>query len=440
MKKTNARSGPFSQEETLFPGLSVRFDQPDTSSDGGLLLISQIDRRVGLTRRLASCLGDLRRGMSVRYELETMLRQRVYGIALGYEDCIDFDDLRLDEAFKLTVGAVPAPQPTLSRFENARSRSELWAMSETFVELFIRRRRGKAPRRIVLDFDATDDPAHGQQEFEFFHGYCGRHCFLPLLAFAAADDGPAELVAAILRPGNIHAGRGAAGLLKRLARRLRKTFPHSEIVFRADAGFALPEVYEVCESENLRYLISLARNSRLEAMAEPHLEEVRRKAESAGFARSFHDLSYAAKTWSCERRVVLKAERLVDKDNPRFVLTDLPGEPEELYRRYCLRGDIENRIKELKLDCFSGRTSCHSFRANCFRLLLHAAAYVLLSLLKESLEGTELARASVGTVRLKLLKVAARIVRTTRRTWVHLPRSCPAQRLWRALLPATAFG
>lgn len=376
----------------------------------------------------------------MRYQLETMLRQRVFGIALGYEDCIDFDDLRFDEAFKLTVGADPAPQPTLSRFENARSRRELWEMSEVLVELFVRGHRGKAPKSIVIDFDATDDPAHGQQEFEFFHGYYGRHCFLPLLAFASADDGPAELVAAILRPGNVHAGHGAAALLKRLAKRLRDVFPHTEIVFRADAGFALPEVYEVCESQDLRYLISIARNSRLEEMAKPHLEEVRRKAESAGFAKSFHDLTYAAKTWSHERKVVLKAERLVDKDNPRFVLTDLEGEPEDLYRRYCLRGDIENRIKEVKLDCFSGRTSCHSFRANCFRLLLHAAAYVLLSLLKEALAGTELARATVGSIRLKILKVAARIVRTTRKIWVHLPRSCPVQQLWRGLLPATAFG
>ena len=399
-----------------------------------------VDERIGLTARLAGCLQDSRRGKSVDYQLRTMLVQRIYGIAMGYEDCVDFDWLKDDEAFQVALDARPAPQWTLSRFENARTRKELWAMSEVFIDLFIESHREAPPKRITLDLDATDDPAHGQQEFEFYHGYYDCHCFLPLLAFAKADDGPNELVAALLRPGNVHAGRGSAALLKRLIGRLRSAFPAAEILFRADAGFALPAVYEVCESSGALYLISLARNSRLAGLAEPHVNVVRLKAEEeSGFAKQFFELSYAAKSWDHKRRVVLKAERLEDKDNPRFVVTNLDGDPEDLYKLYCQRGDIENRIKELKLDCFSGRTSCHAFRANFFRLLLHAAAFWLLSRLKGTLAGTSLAHCTVGTIRLKLLKIAARIVRTTRRIWVRLPRSCPVQDIWRLLMPDAAF-
>jgi Transposase DDE domain group 1 len=422
--------------KTKLGRITLQFDQPDTSSDGGLLLLKRIDEQTGLTARLGECMEDSRRSKSVDYSLTTMLSQRVYGIAMGYEDCVDFDWLKEDEAFKVCLGAQPAPQSTLSRFENARTRKELWAMSQVMLDLFIERFQDRPPKRITLDFDATDDPAHGQQEFEFYHGYYDCHCFLPLLAFASADEGPSELVAAILRPGNVHAGHGSAGLLFRLIERLRSAFPGVEILFRGDAGFALPAVYKVCESWDAFYLISLARNSRLAGLAEPHVKVVRLKAQDeSGFAKQFFELSYAAKSWDHERRIVLKAERLQDKDNPRFVVTNMEGEPEDLYKLYCQRGDIENRIKELKLDCFSGRTSCHAFRANFFRLLLHAAAFWLLCRLKQALAQTEFATSTIGTIRLKILKIAARIARTTRRIWIKLPRSCPVQALWKLLMP-----
>jgi hypothetical protein len=364
-----------------------------------------------------------------------MLVQRIYGICQGWEDCNDFDRLCKDPMFELALGEAPAAQPTLSRFETARSRRELHAMSLALVDLFIENHRAHSPRRIVIDMDATDDPAHGQQQFEFFHGYYGHHCFLPLFVFCSVDGQDEELVGAILRPGNSHAGRRSAAILVRLVEMLRGAFPHVEILFRADAGFALPEVYETCEDKSIDYLISLPRNERLIEMAAPLMAESRvRHAEEGQKSRHFGELTYAAKTWPKERRVIVKAEVMAQGENPRFVVTNMAGDPEALYDEYCRRGDCENRIKELKLDLFSGRTSCHKFTANCFRLLLHAAAFVLLSALRRMLSGTGLARATMGQIRLKLLKIAAQVQTSTRRVLVRMPRGHPHADLLARLL------
>lgn len=412
----------------------IQFDLPSASSDGGLVVLKKADEEIGLTKRLAACLRERRKG-GLLHSKSKMLAQRVYGICHGWEDCNDFDVLKEDSLFQLALDGKPAAQPTLCRFENGVGRRELYRLGLSFAEFFIDRHRAKPPKRIVIDFDATDDPAHGQQELEFYHGFYGHHCFLPLLAFCSVDGQDEELVGAILRPGNVHAGRRSAAVLRRLARMLKKAFPEVELVFRADAGFALPEVYETCEKLGISYLISLAKNSRLLEMAEPFMADSRAHQEKTREkSRHFGEILYAAGTWTKERRVIVKAEVMEKGGNPRFVVTDMTGEPKALYDEYCLRGDCENRIKELKLDLSSGRTSCHRFAANSFRLLLHAAAFVLLSAVRRMLKGTPLARATMGQIRLKILKIAALVQASTRRTLIRLPRDHPHADLIQALL------
>lgn len=420
--------------KTVQRRVEIQFDAPYLSSDGGLLVLKKLDAGLGLTARMSACISDPRKGDPTHTVLK-MLRQRVYGICQGWEDCNDFDRLSSDPLYKQTLEAELASQPTLSRLENSVTYKDLLRLSLELVHQFVDAHRGSPPAQIVIDMDATEDPAHGQQEFEFYHGYYGKHCFLPLLVFCSVDGGDEELVGAILRPGNSHAGKRSASILRRLVLILRKAFPGVRILFRGDAGFALPEMYECCEELGISYLISLARNSKLESLAEPFMQAARAgRGQSKQSFREFGETLYAAKAWTLGRRVIVKAESMEKGDNPRFVVTNLEGDPQTLYERYCKRGDCENRIKELKLDLLSGRTSCHKFTANCFRLLLHALSFVLLSALRRMLEGTVLAKATMGQIRLKILKVAALIQTSTRRVLVRLPRDHPHVDLLRELL------
>jgi hypothetical protein len=420
----------------------ARFDGGRLSSDGGLVWLREVDAELGVCAGLAAGIAERRDRRKVKQSIEDLVRQRVFGICCGYEDCNDAETLREDPLLKVALGRAPesgralASQPTLSRLENAVTRSDLVRMARAMVELFVARHRGAAPERIVLDADATDDPTHGQQELEFYHGYYGRHCYLPLLLFASADGGGEELVAVVLRPGNRHAGHWVAALLERVVERLRAAFPETELVFRGDAGMALPKVYDYCEEAGVEYLISLPKNSRLLAMASETIGEAQTAfAETGEKVRRFGEFVYAAETWRQERRVIVKAEVMAQGENPRFVVTNLsPPDPEAIYEFYIDRGEIENRIKELKNDLFSGRTSCHRFLANQFRLLLHGAAFLLMQGLRRLLAGTELARAQAGTLRVKLLKVAAQVRETTRRIWIHLPTCYPYQGAWAHLL------
>jgi hypothetical protein len=422
--------------------ISASFDGGSLSSDGGLLLLRQVDRKLGLTKRLADCIRDGRDQSKIGLSIAEMVCQRVFGIAAGYEDCNDHDSLRSDPMLKLATDRAPvsgddlASQPTLSRLENSISSTQLMRMEEVLLDGFVAGHLRKRVRRLVIDADATDDPAHGQQEFEFFHGFYDCHCFLPLLVYVTADDGEQELVASVLRPGNVHAGHKLVSVLKRVVARLKFEFPNAEVVFRGDAGMALPGVYDFCEDAGVHYLISLARNSRLLELGEEHLREARAiYEETAEKVRHFGEFMYAADSWRVQRRVVMKAE-VVDKgENPRFVVTNIEGmSAEQIYEFYCDRGDVENRIKELKDDLASGRTSCHRFLANQFRLILHAAAFVLLQGLRKLLTGTELANAQASTLRTRLLKVGVRVRETTRRIWLMLPTSYPAKELWMCVM------
>jgi hypothetical protein len=422
----------------------VRADGGALTSDGGALLLRQLDDRLGLTRRLAGCLADRREPAKVRHHLLALLRQRIYQIACGYEDCNDADHLRADPALKLAVGRAPsepdlASQPTLSRLENAVGWRDCWRISEVLLGCYLQQHRNLPPRRIVLDVDATDDETHGHQQLAFFHGYYDEHCYLPLLVFAQAEgEGEQELIAALLRPGNVHGGHRAMALIKAMVKRLREAFPDCSIELRADSALALPEVYEGCEKIGLPYTISLPKNERLKDAAEAWMREAEAiHAETGERVQVFGEFPHAAHTWSHERRVICKAEVMNQGENPRFVVTSRRDlKPKALYRFYCQRGDPENRIKELKLDLKADRLSCHRFWANQFRLLLHAAAYMLLQAMRKLLAGTDLARAQVSTLRLWLLKVGARVRESVRRVLVQLPSAYPWFELWQRLARA----
>lgn len=319
--------------KTTVKPLKFRFDLESTTSDGGLLVLEKLDRRMGLTKRMASCILDSRR-RDVSHSCEKLLRQRVYGMCLGWEDCNDFDTLSSDPFYSLALGSKPASQPTLSRFENQVDRKDLYRLSLELVKVFIDSHKMSPPRQIVIDMDATDDPTHGQQQLEFYHGYYRKHCFLPLLVFCSVDGQCEELVAAVLRPGNVHAGKRSATILRRLVVALRKAFPSTKIVFRADGGFALPEVYETCEELKISYLISFPKNSRLLNLAAPYMKKAIAMRDATGLkARHFGAVLYAADSWGHSRRVIVKAEAMEKGENPRFVVTNLKGDPPRSLRR-----------------------------------------------------------------------------------------------------------
>ena len=422
--------------------LVVANDGGAITSDAGVLLLREVDGRVGLTRRLADCLTDLRAPGKVDHPLREMLAQRVFQIAQGYEDCTDADFLRQDPAFKVAVGRAPAvgdmsSQSTLTRLENAVTWEECYRLSEALLAFYLERHRAHPPSHLIIDVDTTDDLTHGQQQYALFNTHYGGHCFLPLLIFAQhVRGGPQYLLAAVLRPGKAPTGRSSMSLLKRVITRLRGAFPKCRIEVRADGGFAAPEVYAGCRALKVGFTIGLPKNTRLSELGAPLLEEAKALCAQTGeTVRLYGEIPYQARTWSAPQRVVVKAEVTSQGPNPRYVTTSRSDRPKHLYQFYCQRGDSENRIKELKEDLHADRLSCHRFQANKFRLLLHAAAYVLLQVVQDSLASSELARAQVKTLRLKLLKVGARITQSVRRIAVSLSSAYPYMRFWSRLVP-----
>ena len=412
------------------------FDGGRLTSDAGGLLLRQVDRRIGLTAALAACISDPRDPAKITHELRTLLAQRIFGIALGYEDLNDHQTLRDDPLLAVLTDQRPDPDSplgspaTLCRLENGVTRASLGRMSEVLVEQFIASYR-RPPRHIVLDFDATDDPVHGKQERRFFHGYYDGYCFLPLYVFCGE-----RLLCASLRPSNIDAAKHSRAILKLLVRRLRQTWPRTRIILRADSGFCRWKTLRFCEKNDIGYVVGITRNKVLERLADPFMQAAEERFANTGAKqRHFHEVRYAAKTWDTQRRVIVKAERLVQGPNCRFVVTNLDDEPQRIYDGlYTARGDMENRIKEQQLGLFADRTSCRKFLANQFRLLLASAAYVLIEHLRRvGLRDTELAKAQVTTIRLKLFKVAARVVTSVRRVVFHLSSSYPYQQLFRRL-------
>ena len=374
----------------------------------------------------------------------SLLKERVFQIACGYEDQNDSDFLRSDPLLKLVCGALPesgedlASQPTICRMENAVSARDCYQMARALAELYIAS-RGKdgAPEKIVLDFDATDDPTDGDQEESYYHGYFREHIYHPLLVF---DGDTGQLISALLRAGNTHASRSTVAILKRLVGLLRSAWPSVEVELRADAGLAVPAVYDYCEAEGIRYTIALITNSRLEEMASSLLEQAERRYEQEGGrkVRLLSEGHYRAGSWQIERRVIYKAAVMEEGTNTRFVVTNKPEEPDELYANYTERGETENRIKDLKVALKADRLSCHRFWANQFRLLLHAAAYWLMDTLRRKLVDVGIKRMQLDTLRLKLVKIGGRVRELLTKVRIHLASGHPGQYLWHAL--SRAFG
>lgn len=431
----------------------ARFDQPHASSDGGAVLLKLADDRLGLTWRLASTLRDRRQPSKVLHPLRDLLRQRVFGIAGGYADGNDAARLADDPIYKLVLerdpltGAALGSQPTLSRFENAVGRADLYRLGRAVADtalLYHRERLGPDVRRITIDLDATDDPTHGQQELAFFNGYYDTWCYLPLIATVAFDAEPMQhVVAAVLRPGTGAPTRGVRGLLRRLFSTLRTLFPDARLRVRADAGFAEAKLLAFLDAAGVEYVLGLAGNTRLDKRVRRLLGRARMQARTTGeTATLYGETRYAARRWSRKRRIIMKAEVLCypgrsAKDNPRFLVTNLPHRPATVYTRlYCGRGDMENRLKELQHGVAMDRTSCSRFVANQFRLLLSVAAYVLLQTLQVAARGTALAGAQVATLRERVLKLAVWVERSVRRIVLHLPQAFPWQHEWQRLAQA----
>ncbi|EWH03931.1 hypothetical protein Q427_00720 [Halomonas sp. BC04] len=410
--------------------ITASFDGGEITSEGGALLLRQLDREMGLTRAIARRLDDARVSHRCQHRAETMLRQRVFGLALGYEDLNDHHALRRDIALQTAVDtdSVLASQSTLCRFEQQASRQWAVAIQEEIVEQFIRSFRRPPKKRLILDFDATDDPVHGEQLSRHFSGFYDGYCFLPLYVFCGQ-----QLLVSYLRPANRDAAHHAGAILALLVRRLRQAWPEVKLVFRGDSGFCRPLILAWCERHGVEYIVGLATNSRLEKLSlDIRYESAIRWDAERTKQRHFGRIDYAAHSWKRPRRkVVVKAETSHRGFNTRYVVTNLHGSPKWLYdHRYCPRGDMENRIKEQQW-LFSDRTSCHEWWPNQYRLLLAGLAYLLLERLRRVyLKRTAYATAQVTTLRLKLLKIGAVAIRNTRRVRLMLSSHYPDQDLF----------
>lgn len=445
---TECNQNQFSFAAHFSKAVVAEFSEERLTTDGGALLLREVDRRIGLLTRVAGCFTDGRSQPRIEHELTEMLGQRIYALALGYEDLNDHEQLRNDPLLTLLSGKRATGQPlagksTLNRMELVPAEDQqphryhkigysTEQLDRLLVDIFLESRT-RAPRRIVLDLDVTDIPLHGKQESRFFHGYYRNYCYLPLYIFC--DD---HLLCARVRGANQDASAGSLTEVERMVKQIRQRWPKVRIVLRADSGFCREALMVWCENNRVDYVFGLARNPRLERAIGKSLHQAQQQQQRTGQpARVFQELSYRTKkTWSCQRRVVAKAEHLEKGKNPRFVVTSLKARDwpaRQLYEKlYCARGEMENRIKE-QLSLFSDRLSTATLRANQLRLYFSSLAYVLLHALRRlGLQATEWAQAQVGTIRLRLLKIAAHIRITARRIHIRYTSAYP----WKSIFAA----
>ena len=444
---TECKQSSFGFQDCGSREIVARFDGGTISSDGGAVLLRQTDQRLDLLPRLARCFLDGRDPERVQHSVQEMISQRVYGLALGYEDINDHEQLRSDPLFSVLAGREELEKPlagksTLNRLElgdgteDRYKKITFWkqGIDELLVEVFIESQE-RTPEQIVLDVDTTDLPLHGQQEGRFFHGYYDSYCYLPLFIFCGE-----HVLCARLRQSNHDAYAGSLVEIQRIVRQIRAAWPEVKIILRGDCGFCRNELMSWCEGKGVEYVLGLARNQRLRRIIGGEMWEAAEQWKASGRpARVFSEFSYRAKKtkkggWDRERRVVAKAEHLEGKENPRFIVTSLSNEPwtaQALYEElYCARGDMENRIKE-QLSLFADRVSAETMRANQLRLYFSVMAYVLMSGLRRlGLKATELAQAQVSTIRTKLLKIGARVRVTVRKVWISMASSYPWQGLY----------
>jgi hypothetical protein len=441
-----------SEDSPFLPGLSavegksveVAFAGGLQSSDGGVLLLREVERRLGIAERLAACIPDRRDPDSIKHTIADMLRFRMFAIAAGYEDADDCDSLRTDPVFKMAAGRLPesgdalCSQPTMSRLENAPSRITLLRLLAAMVDLFCDG-WARVPRRIELDIDDTWDAAHGGQQLSLFNAHYDGYGFLPIHIYEATSG---QTVATILRAGKTPAGAEVRTVLKHVIKRIRKNWPRVEILVRGDSHYGRPEAMDWCEGNGVFYCFSLAGNPALAALAAPLNEDVavRRAQGRAGKLRRYASFAYAAKGWRHKRRVIARVEASGQGTDTRFVVTNLADKPKRLYERiYCARGRMENLIKAHKRHLASDRTSCTSALANQFRLVLHSAAYMLLHGLRAVAPRRSFWRtAQFDTLRLRLIKLGARVVEKATRIKVILPAACPDTAIFAHLAGACA--
>jgi len=424
-------------EKIQFPSLKRRkieaeFSGGSITSDGGGIFLREADRQLNLLEPISKLFPDNRDQSKIDHTVLEMIRQRVYGIALGYEDLNDHDSLRHDLAFQTFVNkdSELASSPTLCRFENKANRKIAVDIHKQMVEAFIASFK-KPPKELVLDFDATEDLVHGEQEGRFYHGYYDNYCFLPLYVFCGK-----KLLASYLRPSDKDGALHAWAILSLLVKRFRKEWPNVRIIFRGDSGFCRHEMLNWCKRKSVKYIVGIAGNKRLQAILNPLMETAKQCfKETNEKQKLFTKFSYAAKSWTNEKKIIGKAEYTKDGSNPRFIVTNIDGDSQDLYENlYCVRGDMENRIKEKQLGLFADRTSCHNWWPNQLRLLFSSLAYVLIEHIRSTaLAGTVLEKAQVNTIRLRLFKIGAVIIRNTRRIRFLLSSCYPLQDLFHSV-------
>ena len=418
-----------------FKGISGKrvtadFSGGEVTSDAGVLALREVPDRIGIIDQFTDAITDNRHQSYVRHAMKTLLQQRVLQIACGYEDADDADDLRIDPGFKASCNFLPseddlASQPTISRFENSLTSKDIYRIAGVLIEQFIASYK-TAPQAIILDIDDTDDPTHGVQQLSLFNAYYDEYCYQPLFIFEGTSG---RLITSILRPGRRPSGKETRAIIKRVVRRIRGVWPKVGILIRGDSHFATPELYSWCDAHDVHYILGLTNNNVLNTLADTAREAARRDYEASGEkARVFRQVRYQAGSWHRALRVIIMAEVNDRGDNIRFIVTSLESsQPSFLYETaYCGRGRMENFIKDHKTALKSGRTSCHSFLANFFRLMLHSAAYVILYTLRDkALAGTEFAAAQFDTIQLRLLKIGAEVREMKTKLHFILPSSFP---------------
>ena len=420
--------------------LVADFDGGMTTSDGGVLLLRELEPKVGIIDRIVESLWDRRHQSYVDHSYSDLIKQRVFQIACGYEDANDSNDLRLDPGMKAACDRLPATgddlasQPTMCRLENDVSRTDLYRIGLAFVDAFIGSYK-KPPKKIILDIDDTDDAIHGSQQLSLFNAHYNEYCFMPLHLY---EGHTGKLITTILRPGRRIRGKVTAAILRRVFDRIRQAWPKVQILLRGDSHFSAPAVHDLCDEYEVDFILGQAVNKKLKTLGEPLMEEAIALSEkSEGPARLFSCFEYQAGTWACPRQVIYKAEITKGKPNPRFVVTNIKNRtPKFLYEKvYCARGRMEGFIKNHKTYLHSDRTSCSRFEANQFRLFLHSAAYLLLHALKDiGLRGSRWEKSNFDTIQLRILKIGAEIREQATKIRFHFPTSYPLKDLMRSIV------
>jgi len=417
------------------------FNGGNVSSDGGLLFLREVESRLGMIKRITNVLIDKRHSSYIKHDINELMKQRVFQIASGYEDANDSDELKNDPIMKIVcekTDASLASQPTMCRFENAFSRTDCHRIAQAFVDVFIHSYK-KPPKGIILDLDDTEDETHGNQQLSFFNGYHDSYCFMPLHIYEGQSG---KLITTILRTGKRPSGKEIVMILKRIVKKIREAWPHVGIIVRGDSHYGCPEVFDFCDEHNLKYVFGLTVRSPMLEKTVLLSEKVKELySEKKCPVKSYGEFQYQAKSWSCNQRVIYKTEHNEKGPNIRFIATNLENNNRRMIYEtiYCNRGAMELMIKEHKNHLRSDKTSCTRFVANQFRLFLHSMAYVILHAFREKcLKNTQFEKAQFDTIRLKILKLGARVIQLSTKIKIHLPSSCPYQedlyRIWQSCL------